>query len=101
MTSLCSNFVRLSALALTLAAGLALAQSPVGALAGKAAAGDVAVVTNVRTAATRQVKVSAKGRYQLRNLPVGRYSVVIRHPDGREDAPRLVDVHIGITVPVP
>lgn len=93
--------LRLSALALSLAAGLALAQSPVGALAGRAEHGDVAIVTSVKTGQTREVKVSSKGRYQLRNLPIGRYHVVLRHADGREEAPKAVDVHIGITVRVP
>ena len=92
---------RAAALGLVLAAGLALAQSPVGALAGKGAPGAVAVITDARTGLTREVTVGPKGRYQLRNLPIGRYTVVLRHPDGREEAPRAVDVHIGITVRVP
>lgn len=93
--------LRLSGLALGLAAGLALAQSPVGALAGRADPDAVAVVTNVKTGQSREVKVGSKGRYQLRNLPIGRYEVVVRHADGRLEAPKLVDVHIGITVRVP
>jgi len=93
--------LKLAALALALAAGIALAQSPVGALAGKAAPLATAVITNTKTGAVREVKVSPKGRYQLRNLPIGHYTVVIRGSDGREEAPRPVDVHIGITVRVP
>ena len=93
--------LRTTALGLVLAAGLALGQSPVGALSGKAEPGAVAVITNPLTGARREVKVGRSGRYQQRNLPIGQYQVVIRHADGREDAPRQVDVHIGITVPVP
>ena len=93
--------LRLAALALALGAGLALAQSPVGALAGRGAPGDVAVVTNPKTGLSREVTIPKSGRYQLRNLPIGEYLVVIRHADGREDAPRPVAVHIGITVRVP
>lgn len=78
----------------------AWAQSPVGALAGSAAEGDVAVIRNPVTGFVREVKVDKKGRYQARNLPVARYEVVIRHADGSQDAPRRVDVHIGITTRV-
>lgn len=88
-------------LALALAAGLALAQSPVGALAGRATPGDIAIVTYPATGQAREVRVAKSGRYQLRNLPIGRYVVVIRHADGREEAPKAIDVHIGITVRVP
>ena len=93
--------LRLATLALALGAGLALAQSPVGALAGRGTPGDVAVVTNPKTGLSREVTIPKSGRYQLRNLPIGEYVVVIRHADGREDAPRPVAVHIGITARVP
>lgn len=95
------SLVRAAFMALTLAAGVVLAQSPVGALAGKADPGATAVITNSKTGAVREVPVNPKGRYQLRNLPIGHYTVVIRGADGHQDAPRPVDVHIGITVRVP
>lgn len=95
------SFLRPAALAFGLAAGLALAQSPVGALAGRGSPGDIAVVTHPGTGQSRSITIPRSGRYQLRNLPIGRYVVVIRHADGREDAPKPVDVHIGITVRVP
>lgn len=87
-------------LALVLGPALAVAQSPVGGLSGKAKTGDVAVIRNVDTGFTREVKVGKSGKYQLRNLPNGTFEVVIRHPDGTLDAPRRVDVHIGITTQV-
>jgi hypothetical protein len=92
--------LRGAAVGLAWAAGMAMAQSPVGALSGKAEPGAVVVISNPETGSSREITVGAKGRYQLRHLPIGRYRVVIRHADGREDAPRLVDVHIGTTVPV-
>jgi hypothetical protein len=95
------NPLRLAALALTLGAGLALAQSPVGALAGRGTPGDVAVISNPKTGMSREITIPKSGRYQLRNLPIGNYVVVIRHADGREEAPKPVSVHIGITVKVP
>jgi Carboxypeptidase regulatory-like domain len=101
MSSHARTILRTSALAFGLAAGLALAQSPVGTLAGRGLHGDVAVVTDHKTGRTREVAIGPKGRYQLRNLPVGRYVVVIRHADGRQEAPKPVNVHIGITTRVP
>ncbi len=76
---------------------MALAQSPVGALAGTAKAGDVAVIRNVATGFSREVKVRNSGRYQMRNLSPGTFEVTIRHPDGVTEAPRKVDVHLGTT----
>lgn len=87
-------------LGLVLGPASALAQSPVGALAGKAGEGDVAVIRNPVNGFVREVKVGKGGRYQARNLPVASYEVVIRHADGSQDAPRRVDVHIGITTRV-
>ena len=101
MTRRTRNVLRITALALALAASLALAQSPVGALAGMGTPGDVAVVTDQKTGFTRETTIPKSGRYQLRNLPIGAYDVVIRHADGRQDPPKRVAVHIGITVRVP
>lgn len=80
-----------------LAPALALAQSPVGALSGIAKPGDVAVIRNVATGFTREVKVRKSGRYQLRNLAPGTFEVTIRHSDGSTEAPKKVDVHLGTT----
>jgi hypothetical protein len=87
-------------LGLLLGPAASLAQSPVGALAGNAVEGDIAVIRNPVNGFSREVKVGKSGRYQARNLPVARYEVVIRHADGSQDAARVVDVHIGITTRV-
>lgn len=83
--------------AIVLGPAFALAQSPVGALAGTAKTGDVAVIRNVATGFTREVKVGKSGRYQMRNLSPGTFEVTIRHPDGASDAPKKVHVHLGTT----
>lgn len=80
-----------------LAPAIALAQSPVGALAGVAKDGDVAVIRNVATGFTREIKVGKSGRYQMRNLSPGTFEVTIRHSDGTTEAPKKVDVHLGTT----
>lgn len=84
-------------LALVLGPALAVAQSPVGGLSGKANPGDVAVIRNVDTGFTREITVKKSGKYHLRNLSNGTFEVVIRHPDGTKEAPCRVDVHIGVT----
>jgi hypothetical protein len=77
-----------------------LAQSPSANLSGKAMPGDVAVVHNTNTGFSREVKVRDDGRYQLRNLPTGTFSVTIRHPDGSTEQPRTVTLHVGTTARV-
>ena len=80
--------------------GFAAAQSATSALQGEAKAGDVAVIQNVDTGFTREVKVKDNGRFALRNLPTGNYQVTIRHADGSLDAPRQVTLQVGATARV-
>lgn len=83
--------------AVVLAPAIALAQSPVGALAGVAKDGDVAVIRNVATGFAREIKVGKSGKYQMRNLSPSTFEVTIRHSDGTTQAPKKVDVHLGTT----
>ncbi len=97
-----SKFLTASILpGLLLGSAVSFAQSPVGALAGSASEGDVAVIRNPANGFTREIKVGKSGRYQLRSLPVASYEVVIRHADGKQEPARRVAVHIGITTRVP
>lgn len=81
-------------------AGIALAQSPNAALVGQAEPGTTAIIENVATGFTREVKVQKNGRYSLRSLPPGTFSVTIRKADGSLAAPRLVTLHVGSTTRV-
>jgi hypothetical protein len=82
-------------------ASAASAQSPTAAIQGQAAQGDVAIIQNVATGFTREVKPNKSGKYQLRNLPSGgTYSVTIKHADGSLDTPKLVTVRVGGTARV-
>ena len=95
------NFLLSSALLLAIGfAGAAAAQSPSAALQGSGTPGDVAVVQNVDTGFTREVKVKENGRYQLRNLPTGTYIVTVRHADGGSDEPKQVRLQVGSTARV-
>jgi len=92
-----SAFSTAIVLALGLAAGTAMAQSPSANLMGEAKPGSVAVVENVDTGFTREVKVNDNGRYQLRRLPTGTFRVTIRHPDGSTEQPKTVTLRVGTT----
>ena len=90
----------LLSLLLALLPALVLAQSPVGALSGKAIPGDVVIVRDPTSGFSKEVKVDESGKYTLRNLKNGTYEVIIRHADGTEDPTRLVAVSIGTTTRV-
>ena len=83
-------------LGLAFAAG-ASAQSSSGNITGKAAPGDVAIITNVDTGFSRELKVKDDGSYQMRRLPTGTFTVTVRHPDGSTEQPRQVTLHAGRT----
>jgi hypothetical protein len=96
---------KLNARALTLAlamtaAGFASAQSPTANIAGQAKPDDVITIQNVDTGFTREVKPKDNGRYQLRNLPIGNFSVTVKHADGTSDAPKIVSLRVGSTARV-
>ena len=94
--------LKLAAAGLALFASLgAQAQSSVAGLAGSASPGDVAIVQNMDTGFTREVKVKDNGKYQLRNLPTGTFSVIIKHPDGSMETARVVTLQVGSTARVP
>jgi hypothetical protein len=100
------NAFRKSWLAATLAlAGLfaagAPAQSPSGAIIGKAAPGTVVVLHNEGSGLHREITVKGKGRYEARNLPTGTYSVTLRAPDGTTIGPILVAVRVGTATRIP
>lgn len=89
---------RLAAFALALGlAGAAGAQSPSANITGEAKPGDVAIIKNTGSGFTREVKVKDNGRYQLRNLPTGTYTVTIRHADGTLEEPRTAVLRVGST----
>ena len=81
-------------------AGAAVAQSSVAAIQGKANPGDVVIIQNVDTGFTREVKVDDSGRYKLRNLPTGTFSVTFKHADGSLAAGKTVTLRVGTTARV-
>jgi hypothetical protein len=92
------SFVRAAVAVLAFAiAGISAAQSPNAAIQGQAAPGDVAIILNVDTGFTKEVKTDDKGRFKLRNLPTGTFSVTIKHPDGSLGESRNMTLRVGTT----
>ncbi len=76
------------------------AQSAMGAVAGRATAGDQVTIVNTATGATRTVTVSGDGTYRLAQLPVGDYTVQLVR-NGAPVGQRLtVNVPLGGTATV-
>ena len=91
-----------AAIALAVAwSGPAAAQSSSGAIVGRAAPGTVVVLHNEGSGMHREVTVKKNGRYELRNLPTGVYSLVLRGADGRDGEPFLVTVRVGTATRIP
>ncbi|OGT58751.1 MAG: hypothetical protein A3E01_05125 [Gammaproteobacteria bacterium RIFCSPHIGHO2_12_FULL_63_22] len=96
-----SRLFAAAAVASLLLAGTVSAQSPSAAIQGQLAPGDVAVIQNLDTGFTREVKPNAKGKFQLRNLPTGTFSVSVKHPDGTIGESRVVTLRVGMTARFP
>ena len=95
--------------ALSIATGLCLAsamvspvmaQSAMGAVAGRATAGDQVTIVNAATGATRTVSVGNDGSYRLSQLPVGDYSVQLVRSGAAVGTPISVNVPLGGTATV-
>ena len=100
MKKISTPTLRAGVLALALAASAASAQSSVAAISGRAEPTDTVIIQNMDTGFSREVKPKADGRYQLRNLPTGTFSVTVRHADGKLEQARVVTLRVGQTARV-
>jgi hypothetical protein len=96
------RLLSITAATVALAFGIssASAQSTSGAIAGQVQATDTVVIQNPETGFNREVKPKADGRYSLRNLQTGTYSVTVKHADGTTDTTKTVSLKVGQTVRV-
>ena len=85
---------------LLFAAPAALAQSTTGNISGVAKAGDTVVVKSLGGGLEREVTLEKDGKFNIRRLPVGEYSVSYRHADGTVTKPTVVRLNAGVTVRV-
>ena len=88
------------ALVLGLASAPAIAQSSSGNISGTAVAGETIVVQGTSSGFTRELAITEDGKYSIRRVPTGSYTVVQKHADGSAEAPKPVQIHAGVTVRV-
>lgn len=69
-------------------------------IAGSANPGDTIIVESFDTGFHREVTVPRSGKYRLRSLPTGSYSVVIQRADGSVAASSNVTLQVGSTARV-
>ena len=84
----------------TLAAAPVVAQSAMGAVAGRATAGDQITLVNTATGATRTITVEANGSYRMSQLPVGSYTLQVSRGGSSVGQPLTVSVPLGGTATV-
>lgn len=85
-------------LAIVLAASIpsiALAQASAGGLFGEATAGQTVTVKGTESGFHREIPVDKNGKYMLRRVPTGIYTVVVTDADGNITMERMVRVVVG------
>ena len=85
--------------ALSLAA-VAQAQQSSGNISGSAVAGDTVVVHGPNNGFHREVTIQDDGKFNLRRVPTGEYTVTIKHADGTTAPVKAVAVRAGATARV-
>lgn len=82
------------------AAASAQAQRSSGNIIGDAAKGDTVIVEGQGTGFHREVAIDRDGRYNLRSIPLGEYTVKVKRADGSETEPKRIFVRAGSTARV-
>lgn len=97
-----SNFLKSVAVgALALGATFAAnAQHSSGNVMGEAKAGDTVVLEAPAIGVTREITIDKDGKYSVRRLPMGTYTVTVRHADGSTEPQKAVVVRGGTTARV-
>jgi hypothetical protein len=84
----------LATIATLFLATAANAQQASGNIVGKAVAGDTVVVQGTGTGFHRELEITKDGKYNLRSVPAGEYTVNIKHADGTSETKAIV-VRVG------
>lgn len=95
--------LKTSAWGTAMALGLAFsvqAQQSSGNIMGEAVTGDTIVVQGIATGFHREIRIEKDGKYSLRAIPAGNYTVTVKHADGSEAAPKPIAVRVGSTARV-
>ncbi|KGQ18129.1 CcoS domain containing protein [Lysobacter dokdonensis DS-58] len=86
--------------AFSLLALSAHAQQASGNLMGNAQPGDTVEVTGNGTGWHREVAVQESGKWMIRQVPLGEYTVVVKHADGTAEKAKGAAVRAGSTARV-
>ena len=76
------------------------AQHSSGNVMGEAKAGDTIVLEAPAIGVTREITIDKDGKYNVRRLPMGTYTVTVRHADGTSEPEKAVTVRAGTTARV-
>lgn len=91
----------LLAIALALAIpSIALAQSSGGGITGVASTGETVTIKGTDTGFHREIQIEKDGKYKLRRIPTGNYTVVVTDKDGNIKLSRSIRVVVGSTARV-
>jgi len=94
-----TRLVAIAVFSLAFATG-AIAQSSSGGLIGEGKAGDTVIIQGPDNGFHRQMEIKEDGKYQVRRIPLGDYTVVIKHADGTFSPAQTVSVRVGSTARV-
>ena len=86
--------------AFSLLAFSAHAQQSSGNLMGNGTPGDKITVTGEGTGYHREVPIAENGKWSIRQVPIGAYTVTVTHADGSEEKPKGIAVRAGSTARV-
>ena len=76
------------------------AQATSGNIAGEGKTGDVVVVDGIGTGVHREITLDKDGKYSLRRMPLGSYTIVVKHADGTAEPAKRVSISAGVTARV-
>ena len=88
------------ALVLGLASAPAIAQSSSGNISGTAAAGETIVVNGADNGFHREIKIKKDGKFTIRRVPTGSYTVVRVLADGSNAVAQSIEIKVGGTARV-
>ena len=88
------------ALVLGLATAPAIAQSSSGNIAGTAVAGETIVVNGEDNGFHREIKIKKDGKFTIRRVPTGNYTVVRVLADGSNAVAQSIEIKVGGTARV-
>lgn len=91
------KFALVLAAATAFAAFGANAQQATGNMMGEAKAGDTISIHNPDIGVKREMTVEKDGKWQMRRIPLGVYTVDVKHADGTAEKTKQIAVQVGAT----